>query len=149
MSIATQISRIKGLRNRIKSRLITLGVLSNTNADLSACTTAIESIQGINQQWHMSTVSAIADTYGGDWYLKIPIPTIHITNIKMICLECSPNYSSDNKFIIYIDINHYITASSTTILGRKSQGNAIIDTVNFFMASPTGGVSSTIRRMSA
>lgn len=46
MSIATQITRITGLRNRIRTKLISLGLISNQSADLEACTTAIETLSG-------------------------------------------------------------------------------------------------------
>ena len=139
MSIATQISRIKGLRNRIKSRLITLGVLSDNNADLSACTTAIENIQGTNPQWHINTESVI-NYDSGTRYFKIPIPTISsLRNIKMICLKCAPNYNSDNKFLLYTDYNHITyDPTSAVIEGRTAQGNPIWSNTPIFMAEDSG-----------
>ena len=46
MSIATEISRLTTLRNNIRTKLIALGVISNTSADLSACYTGINGITG-------------------------------------------------------------------------------------------------------
>jgi len=46
MSIATQITRITNLRNRIRTKLIALGVISDTNATLLDCTEAIENMSG-------------------------------------------------------------------------------------------------------
>lgn len=46
MSIATQISRITGLRDRIRTKLLALGVIQDNSADLEDCTDAIEGMSG-------------------------------------------------------------------------------------------------------
>lgn len=46
MSIATQISRLQGLRNRIVTKLTALGLLSGNGNDLEDCTNAVEAIGG-------------------------------------------------------------------------------------------------------
>lgn len=46
MSIATQISRLQGLRNRIVTKLTSLGLLSGSGNDLEDCTNAVEAIGG-------------------------------------------------------------------------------------------------------
>lgn len=46
MSIATQISRLIGLRNRLRTKLTALGLVSSRNPDLEDCTDAVESITG-------------------------------------------------------------------------------------------------------
>lgn len=65
MSVATQISRITGLRNRIRTKLISLGLLSPTpqrsgGNDLEDCTDAIEGITGTQA----ITSTAIYDVAG-------------------------------------------------------------------------------------
>lgn len=57
MSIATQLSRILGLRNRISTKLVSLGLVS-AQADgnpLADCTTAIESIGGTKNMTNTAT----------------------------------------------------------------------------------------------
>ena len=44
MSVSTEISRLQGLRNDIRTKLIALEVLENAAADLEDCKTAIEDI---------------------------------------------------------------------------------------------------------
>lgn len=44
MSIASEVTRLNGLRDRIRTKLIALGLVTST-AKLSDCTTAIENIQ--------------------------------------------------------------------------------------------------------
>ena len=44
MSIATQISRLTTLRNNIRTKLINLGIISDSSADLEDCYDAINSI---------------------------------------------------------------------------------------------------------
>lgn len=44
MSLATEITRIANLRNDIRTKLISLGIISDSAANLSACTTAITGI---------------------------------------------------------------------------------------------------------
>ena len=44
MSIASEITRIAGLRDTIRSKLINFGIISDETAKLSACTTAIDEI---------------------------------------------------------------------------------------------------------
>ena len=44
MSIATQISRLTTLRNNIRTKLINLGVISNSSANLQDCYNAINGI---------------------------------------------------------------------------------------------------------
>lgn len=46
MSIASEISRIVSLRNEIRTKLISLGVLSDSSADLGAIRTGINGISG-------------------------------------------------------------------------------------------------------
>lgn len=46
MSIATQISRLQGLRDRIVTKLTSLGLLSGSGNDLEDCTNAVEAIGG-------------------------------------------------------------------------------------------------------
>ena len=46
MSIATQISRLTTLRNNIRTKLINLGIISDSSADLEDCYTAINGITG-------------------------------------------------------------------------------------------------------
>lgn len=46
MSVASEISRLTTLRNNIRTKLIALGVISNSSADLSACYTGINGISG-------------------------------------------------------------------------------------------------------
>ena len=44
MSIATEITRIAGLRDTIRSKLIGFGVISDESAKLSACSSAIDNM---------------------------------------------------------------------------------------------------------
>lgn len=44
MSLASEITRIANLRNTIRDKLVSLGIISDTSANLSACTTAISGI---------------------------------------------------------------------------------------------------------
>ena len=46
MSVASEISRLTTLRNNIRTKLIALGIISNSSADLSACYTGINGISG-------------------------------------------------------------------------------------------------------
>lgn len=46
MSIASEISRIVSLRNEIRTKLISLGVLSDSSADLAAIRSGINGISG-------------------------------------------------------------------------------------------------------
>ena len=46
MSIATQISRLTTLRNNIRTKLIALGIISDSSADLDDCYTGINGITG-------------------------------------------------------------------------------------------------------
>lgn len=58
MTIASEISRITGLRNRIRTKLVSLGLLQGGDRalnDLAACTTAIESIGGTKNMTNTAT----------------------------------------------------------------------------------------------
>ena len=48
MSLASEITRIANLRNTIRSKLIALGIISDSSANLSACTTAISGINTLS-----------------------------------------------------------------------------------------------------
>lgn len=58
MTIASEISRITGLRNRIRTKLVSLGLLQGGDRalnDLAACTTAIEGIGGTKNMTNTAT----------------------------------------------------------------------------------------------
>lgn len=76
MSIATQISRLQGLRNRIVTKLTALGLLSGSGNDLEDCTNAVEAIGG---------TKAITDTSQTDvasyQYAQVTDANLHSGNI--------------------------------------------------------------------
>ena len=62
MSVATQISRLQGLRDRIKAKLSSLGIGSGVT-DLEDCTDAIESIGGTQLITDTTTVDVAGKQY--------------------------------------------------------------------------------------
>lgn len=63
MTIASEISRITGLRNRIRTKLVSLGLLQGGDRalnDLAACTTAIEGIGGTQNITTLNTYDVAA-----------------------------------------------------------------------------------------
>lgn len=63
MTIASEISRITGLRNRIRTKLVSLGLLQGSDRalnDLAACTTAIEGIGGTQNITTLNTYDVAA-----------------------------------------------------------------------------------------
>ena len=46
MSVQSEITRLTGLRNSIRTKLIALGILSSSSADLDDCATGIDGITG-------------------------------------------------------------------------------------------------------
>ena len=134
MSIATQISRLTNLRNRIRTRLITLGALNNQSADLSTCTNAIEGLSGIHPAWHMesTTVTNWYDQGNNKYYFKIEVPnSFKISNTLMIYLECSPRWDDDNIFIMY---GNPVTAYSFVFTSHKSRGGTYIFNSSAFIS---------------
>ena len=49
MSMSSEITRITSLRNRIRTKLISLGVISDSSADLEDCADGVDSITGISE----------------------------------------------------------------------------------------------------
>lgn len=63
MTIASEISRITGLRNRIRTKLVSIGLLQGGDRalnDLAACTTAIEGIGGTQNITTLNTYDVAA-----------------------------------------------------------------------------------------
>lgn len=58
MSIATQISRLTTLRNNIRTKLIALGIISNSSADLEDCYDAINGITAKSAATYTPTTTA-------------------------------------------------------------------------------------------
>lgn len=85
MSVATEISRLTGLRNRIKTKLISLGLLSETprggvvivGDDLDACTRAVENISGTRAITNTSQVDV-----AGYQYAEVSDQNLIAGNIK-------------------------------------------------------------------
>ena len=63
MSIATQIARLTGLRNRLRDKINALGIDNNNQLDLGDCVTAVESIGGTQDITGTSTVDVAAKQY--------------------------------------------------------------------------------------
>lgn len=60
MSIATQISRILGLRNRLRAKINSLGIDNDTELDLDGCVAAVEFIGGTQQMTEAFTYYDVA-----------------------------------------------------------------------------------------
>lgn len=76
MSVATQISRLQGLRDRIKVKLSSLGIGSGVT-DLEDCTDAIESIGGTQLITDTTTVDV-----AGKQYARVDDANLSPSNIK-------------------------------------------------------------------
>ena len=58
MSVSSEISRLTGLRNSIRTKLITLGVISDSSADLEDCYDGIDSITAKSSATYTPTTSS-------------------------------------------------------------------------------------------
>lgn len=63
MSVPAEITRIKGLRNDIRSRLIQIGALDDSNADLEACRDAMANVSTLTLDHIAITTPPDKDTY--------------------------------------------------------------------------------------
>lgn len=100
MSIATQITRITGLRNRIRTKLISLGVISDTSADLEDCTEAIEGMSGAgNTTIYKRSVNYTGTTQGSD-SISFNVSSF-ITNINQIVF--ARVMSNDHLYVMETD----------------------------------------------
>ena len=99
MSIATEITRMTGLRNRIRAKLISLGVLNNTDADLASCTDALESITGTSGQLVYGCVTGTSN----DGRLIIPIEADLLYRMKTLYIETHMANPTTNMIItVYV-----------------------------------------------
>lgn len=99
MSIATQISRITGLRNRIRAKLYAMDAVSAT-ADLEDCADALDTLQYNVLQGH---ITGAPDTYGDLAFSGLPV---HISRLKVIYIESelqSPGHSYHIRAIYPIE----------------------------------------------
>lgn len=82
MSISTEIARIQGLRDRIRQKLLSLGLISNQNENLEGCTDAIEGMsigkEVVHGEINVSNVTSIS----------IPSPSTNVNRCvyALICL---------------------------------------------------------------
>lgn len=57
MSIATEITRITNLRNTIRTKLVNLGIITNSSASLSDCSTAIDGLSKVTPSTPATTIT--------------------------------------------------------------------------------------------
>lgn len=82
MAISDQISRLQTLRNNIRTKLITLGILpsSSTSATLNDCYTALNNVNGKSSSdltVSGNTVSVPAGYYPGTASATVPVVTYY------------------------------------------------------------------------
>lgn len=58
MSISSEVTRLTTIRNAIRSKLISLGLLNDLSADLDDCATAIDGIRAMTTQEVATAVEA-------------------------------------------------------------------------------------------
>ena len=77
MTIASEITRLQGLKSRIRTKLISLGLVNSSTATLSDCTTAVEGITGTQAITDASTQYNVA----GKQYAQVSSNTLVPSNI--------------------------------------------------------------------
>lgn len=77
MSIASEITRLQGLKSRIRTKLMSLGLVNSSTASLSDCTTAVEGITGTQAITDASTQYNVA----GKQYAQVSSNTLVPSNI--------------------------------------------------------------------
>lgn len=79
MSIASEITRLQGLRNRIRAKLIALGEINDQTADLDECTRALEAMNP-----NVVTAGSVATRIGGSSSITVSAPTGYKTAVKAL-----------------------------------------------------------------
>lgn len=90
MSLATEITRITDLRNTIRTKLVNLGIITDSNANLSACSTAINNLSKVTPTTPSTTISITAtpsvDTSTG-------VITVSTNATQSVSPTISPGYA--------------------------------------------------------
>lgn len=85
MSIITEITRITGLRNRIRTKLISLGILNDNTASLEDCTEVIEGLDaGQGELIYASVEGSVSNEK-----LSFNVDFNSFNNIKTIYIYCT------------------------------------------------------------
>lgn len=107
MSIQTEISRLQTLRNNIRTKLISLGLLSNADATLADCQTALD---GVDLYTGGNTITSNGTVACGGKYMAENL-TVEVT-------------SSSSSFIAAIDGSG---RNSGLVFARVTYGDVQID----------------------
>ena len=84
MSMSSEITRITSLRNRIRTKLVSLGVINDSSADLEDCADGVDSITGIcDKKVYASEVEATGGAF-----------SLNGSNARGICFEISSDITS-------------------------------------------------------
>lgn len=139
MSVATQISRITGLRNRIRTKLISLGLLSSTpqrsgGNDLEDCTDAIEGITGTQA----ITSLALYDV-SGKQYAQVSDPNIVAQNIAegVTILGVTGSHSGSTPTQLTQSKDMYLGGASAPATVYPDSGYLLSEVHPSMVAQPT------------
>ena len=105
MSMSSEITRITNLRNRIRTKLIAVGVLRNQNADLEDCADGVDSITGVSEKLlRLSVAEGVSGTFtiNGTTYRGIRVPVTSLLTswgqLKSIYIDSESSSGTDVVF---------------------------------------------------
>lgn len=126
MSVASEISRLTTLRNRIRTKLISLGALSDVNADLEDCTDAIENMTPSQGTLVYATTSGTA----AKGQITFEMEVNSLQNVKTIYFQQDTDSQAGrasirSAFALSIDLsNEELLITCWTSTGSKVNGYA-------------------------
>lgn len=120
MSIATQLSRLTTLRNNIRTKLISLGIISNSSANLQACYNGLNAVTAKNATTYNTsssdqTISSGQYLTGAQTIKAVTISGISVGNIKSGVTVKVGDANDDDRIA---GVTGTFTSSSTVSSGQ-------------------------------
>ena len=141
MSLQRQITRITGLRNRIRAKLISLGVLNNTDADLASCTDALESITGTSTLLRYGLALGVYCDIPeqGGFVLKFLLKCSSIDYLKTSFVHLANSILATPNNIVLTMFMTSIAPSSISFHGRLMGGSAFSESLSYVLVPDSSG----------